>query len=76
MIRNSDGEGRSQKPTFLKESMKLNWNFQEGGVKIKNVLVYRYFLDQQHIAGFISMQESRNLWNKFFLYSLIIQHLA
>jgi len=24
--------GRSQKPKFLKESMKLNWNFCRGGV--------------------------------------------
>ena len=32
---NSEGEGEggggSQKPKFLKESMKLKWNFQRGG---------------------------------------------
>ena len=27
----SEGEGGSQKPNFLKESMKLNWKFQGGG---------------------------------------------
>ena len=27
------GGGGSQKPKFLKESMKLNWDFQRGGVR-------------------------------------------
>ena len=34
VIGNSKGEGRgrtSLKPNFLKESTKLNWNFQRGG---------------------------------------------
>ena len=29
------GGGGSEKPKFLKKSMKLNWNFQRGGVWVQ-----------------------------------------
>ena len=54
VIRNSKGEGGSQKPTFLKESMSLNWNFQKGGglnQKSPPWGEYGYFLEQ-HINVF------------------------
>ena len=31
VIGNSKGVGGSERPKFLKKSMKLNWNFQRGG---------------------------------------------
>ena len=45
------GGGGSQKPNFLKECIRLNWNFQRGGeLKPKNLPWegYGYFLEQHN----------------------------
>ena len=53
-IGNSDGVGGggSQRPNFLKERMKLTWNFRRGGeFKVKNHPWgrYGYFLEPHNI---------------------------
>ena len=50
VIRNSEGGKWSQKPKFLKESVKLNWNFQGVGVGVvgsnqKTSVGVGYFLE-------------------------------
>ena len=52
VIGNSNGEGDIKGQNFLKEGMKLNWNFQRGGAfkpKYHPWGEYGYFL-QQHIS--------------------------
>ena len=49
--------GESQKPKFLKESIRLNWNFQGGGGRGSNQKTfhewYGYFLGQCRTTHFI-----------------------
>ena len=60
VIGNSEGVGGegSQRPKFFKESMKLNWNFQRGGVgvTVRNHPRgrYGYFLEPHNSALKIS----------------------
>jgi len=52
---NKKGEGSFQKPKFLKDIMKLNWNFQGlGGLKLENLLweEHEYFLKQPNLGSF------------------------
>ena len=52
---NGGGGGGVLLPKILKESMKLNWNFQRGvGVQTKNPPwgEYGYFLEQQYFYFF------------------------
>ena len=52
---NKKGEGNFQKPKFLKDIMKLNWNFQGlRGLKLENLLweEHEYFLKQPNLGSF------------------------
>jgi len=52
---NKKGEGSFQKPKFLKDIMKLNWNFQGlEGLKLENLLweEQEYFLKQPNLGSF------------------------